>query len=133
MADFYHVTFAFRLADFYTEIPSIGSQEENHSSQRSVTGILVLFTYFFIIFLFHARENYAASIKRDDVSTAFQLATFSSALSVCRLIVGRFAIATTQIPTSAEDRGLQLGPFAEATYYCYLSSRVNYLINFAFI
>ena len=65
--------------------------------------------------------------------TAFQLATFPSALSVCRLIVGRFAIATTQPPTSAEDRRLQLGLFAEATYYCYLPSRVNYLINLAFI
>ena len=54
-------------------------------------------------------------------------------LSVRRLIVGCFAIATTQPPASAEDRCLQLRLVAEATYYCYLPSRVNYLINFAFI
>ena len=68
MADFYHVTFAFRRADFYNESPSIGSQEENPSPQRS--GSLVFLYYLLIsfgIFLFHARENYAASIKRDDV------------------------------------------------------------------
>ena len=65
---FYHVTFAFRRADFYNEIPSISSQEENPSPQRS--GSLVFLYYLLIsfgIFLFHARENYAASIKRDDV------------------------------------------------------------------
>ena len=63
MADFYHVTFAFRRADFYNEISSIGSQEEN-------AGSLVFLYYLLISFgisLFHARENYAASIKRDDV------------------------------------------------------------------
>ena len=68
MADFYHVTFAFRRADFYNEIPSIGSQEENPSPMRS--GSLVFLYYLlicFVIFLFHVRENYAASIKRDDV------------------------------------------------------------------
>ena len=32
-----------------------------------VTRILVLFTFSFGIFLFHARENYAVSINRDDV------------------------------------------------------------------
>ena len=68
VADFYHVTFAFRRADFYNEIPSIGSQEVNPSPKRS--GSLVFLYYLVIsfgIFLFHARENYAVSIKRDDV------------------------------------------------------------------
>ena len=68
VADFYHVTFAFRRADFYNEIPSISSQEENPSPQRS--GSLVFLYYLlisFVISLLHARENYTASIKRDDV------------------------------------------------------------------
>ena len=63
-----HVTIAFRRADFYYEKPSIGSQEENPSSQRS--GSLIFLYYLlisFVIFLFHAKENYATSIKRDDV------------------------------------------------------------------
>ena len=68
VADFYHVTFTFRRADFYNEILSIGSQEENPSPQR--LGSLVFLYYLlisFVISLFHARENYAASIKRDDI------------------------------------------------------------------
>ena len=60
--------FPFRRGDFYNKIPSIGSQEENPSPQRS--GSLVFLYYlliYFDIFLFYARENYAASITRDDV------------------------------------------------------------------
>ena len=86
--------------------PLLAARRRVLTSAFRVTCILVLFTYFFWYFSF-------SSVRR----TAFQLAIFPSALSVCRLIVGRFAIATTQPPTSAEDRRLQLVPFAEATYY----------------
>ena len=77
VADFYHVTLAFRRADFYNEIPSIGSQEENPSPQRSGS----------LVFLYYLLISFKARLR-----TAFQLATFPMALSVSRLIVGRFAI-----------------------------------------
>ena len=102
VADFYHVTFAFRRADFYNEIPSIGSQAENPSPQRSGSHVFLYYLLIsFCIFLFHARELCGEHKARR--RTAFQLATFPSALSVRRPIVSRFAIAMTQPPTSAED------------------------------
>ena len=57
VADFYRVTFAFRKADFYYKIPSIGSQEQNSSPQRS--GSLVFLYYLLISFviLFFLREK----------------------------------------------------------------------------
>ena len=223
MADFYHVTFAFRRADFYNEIPSIGCQEKNPSLQRSGSIVFLYYLHWktfgrtvhptetttvsntrsatrsrleqlhvqneraalpqqysstpivmglrvfgveahpklskplcqehdsatapllmqrrtqkffnvlisFVIFFF-MREKIMWRAKSRQ-RTAFQLATFPSAFSVCRLIVGRLAIATTQPPTSAEDHRLLLGAFAEATYYFYFPSRVNYLSNFRFI
>ena len=125
VADFYHVTFAFRRADFYHKILSIGSQEKNPSPQHS--GSLVFLYYLLISFIiFFSYERKLCDEQKAGRRTAFQLATFPSALSVCRLIVGRLAIATTQPPTSAEDYCLLLGPFAEATYHFYLPPRVNY-------
>ena len=157
VADFYHVTFAFRRADFYYEIPSIGSQEENPSPRRSgslvflyyllisfviffvmrekfmrraksaTTYFLVFLYYFCIIYLFLLLSFLSSERNLCDEQKvrrrAFQLATFPSALSVCRLIVNRFAIATTQPPTSAEDH--QLGPSAEATYSFNCLSELN--------
>ena len=132
VADFYHVTFAFRRADFYNKIPSIGSQEENPSPQRSES--LVFLYYLLILFvIFFSCERKLCDEQKTRRRTGFQLATFPSALSICRLIVGRFAITTTPPSTLPEDHRLQLGPFAEAMYYfCCLSELIN-LSNFAFI
>ena len=123
VADFYDITFAFRRADFYHEIPSIGSQEEDPSPQRS--GLLVFLYYLLIFYYLFFQERKLCDEQKARRRTAFQLATFPSALSVCRLIVGRLAIATTQRPTSTEDHRLLLGPFAEAMDYFYLPLRVN--------
>ena len=67
-----------------------------------VTRILVLFTYFFKYFSFSCERKLCGEHKARRCTT-FQLTTFPSALSIRRLIVGRFAIATTHPPTSAED------------------------------
>ena len=96
--------------------PLLAARRRVLTSAFRVTRILVLFTYFFWYFSFSCKRKLCGEHKARR-HTAFQLATFPSALSICRLIVDRFAIATTQAPTSAEDRRLQLGPFAEATYY----------------
>ena len=114
--------------------PLFGSQEENPSPKQQGHSYFCIIYLFLWYFSFSCERKLCGKYKaRRRRRTAFQLATFPSALSIRRLIVGRFAIATTQPPTSAEDRRLQLGLFAEATYYCYLPLRVNYLINFAFI
>ena len=119
VADFYHVTFTFRRADFYYEIPSIGSQEENPHLSVQGHSYYCIICLFFFCYSFSCERNLCGEHKARR-RTAFQLATIPSALSVRRLIVGRFAIATMQPPTLAEDRRLQLGLFADATYYCYL-------------
>ena len=105
---------------------------ESFTSAFRVTRILVLFTYFFWYFSFSCERKLCSEHKARR-RTAFQLATFPSALSVCRLIVGRFAIATTQPPISAEDHSLQLGPSAEATYSFHCLSELNNWSNLAFI
>ena len=56
-----------------------------------------------------------APARRRTATILGYMVLLPSSLNVCRLIVGRFAIATTQPPTSAEDHRLLLGPFAEAT------------------
>ena len=58
VADFYHVTFAFRRADFYYEIPSIGSQEESlHLSVQGQSYFCILAYYFVIFHAFHCIER----------------------------------------------------------------------------
>ena len=112
--------------------PLLAARRRIFTSAFSVTRILVLFTYFFWYFSFSCEIKLCGEHKARR-RTAFQLATFPSALSVCRLIVGRFAIATTQPPTSADDHCLQLGPSAEATYSFNCLSELNNWSNFAFI
>ena len=110
----------------------LAAQEENFSPQRS--GYFVLFLIFFLLFFIMREKTMLQSPARRRTATILGYPVLlPSALSVCRRIVGHLAIATTQPPTSAEDHRLQLGPFGEATYYCYLPSRVNYLSNLAFI
>ena len=57
MADFYHVTFAFRRADFYNEIPSRQPDGESFTSAFRVARIFVLFAYFFLLCSFFMREK----------------------------------------------------------------------------
>ena len=104
---------------------------ESFTSAFRVTRILVLFTYFCWYFSFSCERKLFGEHKARR-RTAFQLASFP-ALSVRRLIVGRFDIATTQPPTSAEDHCLQLGPSAEATYSFNCHSELNNWSNFACI
>ena len=113
--------------------PLLAARSRILTSASKVTRIIVLFAYFFFFCYSFSCERNLCGEHKARRRTAFQLAAFPSALSVRRLIVGRFAIATMQPPTSAEDYRLQLRRFAEATYYCYLPLRVNYLINFIFI
>ena len=61
VADFYHVTFSFRRADFYYEIPSIGSQEESPHLSIQVHSYYCIICLFLFVILFHAIENYVAS------------------------------------------------------------------------
>ena len=102
---FYHVTFRFgeRISTMKSSLLA-ARWRILHFSVR-VTRILVLFTYFFWYFSFSCERKLCGEHKARR-RTAFQLATFPSALGVCPLIVGRFAIATTQPPTSAEDHRL---------------------------
>ena len=47
--------------------PLLAARRRILTSASRVTRIIVLFANFFFVILFHARETYAASIKRDDV------------------------------------------------------------------
>ena len=106
MVEFSTLLSTLRTADFLNEIPFIGRQVENLTSEFRITRI---FAYFFIIFFFFYLFSYAVP----------------SAISVRRLIAGRLAIATMQPPTSTKDHRLHLGPFA----YVLILSCFRELIN----
>ena len=55
----------YRERIYVMKSPLFGSQKENPSPKRQGHSYSLLIS--FSIFLFHARETYAASIKRDDV------------------------------------------------------------------
>ena len=81
------------------------------AARRILHLIVQGYSYFCIIclfffFIFFSGERELCDEQTAQRRTAFQLAAFSSALSDRRLIVGRFAIAMTQPPLSAEDHRL---------------------------
>ena len=70
-ADFYHVTFTFRRADFYNVIPSIGSQEENPSPQRSGSLVFCIISNFFFLFFFMREKTMLQAPVRRRTATIF--------------------------------------------------------------
>ena len=75
VADFYHVTFACRRANFCYEISSIGNQKENPSPQRS--GSLVFLCYLLISFVIFFMQEKIARRTKSATTYCFSASYFS--------------------------------------------------------